>query len=272
MSVGTACVSDMFFLHERGEKTGIYTIFVTNGAHIAAICKIFPAPTSQNSNETEQFPFLGGGFLSQYASWRWDFWLPSIITACSLLVAVFGFPETVFSRDPIFLRERERERSYWNMLFDLRGNMIPGRRLHYAEFLYSFHMLRYPSVILPVWWYTWCWTFVNILPALTMSSIYTSIYHFKTGAIGLCLGVSLLIGSVLGELTAGRLSDHLLYSLSKRHNGVRKPEHRLYLTTIGAFMMPIGIIVFGVCVERRMNYIIPLIGIAISKQLLKHGH
>lgn len=39
MSVGTACVSDMFFLHERGEKTGIYTIFVTNGAHIAAICK-----------------------------------------------------------------------------------------------------------------------------------------------------------------------------------------------------------------------------------------
>lgn len=151
------------------------------------------------------------------------------------------------------------------MLFDLRGNMIPGRRLHFAEFFYSFRMLRYPSVVLPVWWYTWCWTFVNILPALTMSSIYTSIYHLKTGAIGLCLGVSLLVGSVLGEVTAGKLSDHLLYSLSKRHNGIRKPEHRLYLTTIGAFMMPIGIIVFGVCVERRMNYIIPLIGVAISK-------
>lgn len=39
MAVGTACVSDMFFLHERGAKTGIYTVFVTNGAHIAAICK-----------------------------------------------------------------------------------------------------------------------------------------------------------------------------------------------------------------------------------------
>lgn len=35
MSVGTACLNDMFFLHERGEKTGIYTIFVTNGGHIA---------------------------------------------------------------------------------------------------------------------------------------------------------------------------------------------------------------------------------------------
>jgi len=39
MSVGTACVNDMFFLHERGEKTGVYSIFVTNGAHVAAISK-----------------------------------------------------------------------------------------------------------------------------------------------------------------------------------------------------------------------------------------
>jgi MFS family permease len=37
MSVGTAVVSDLFFLHERGEKTGIYTVFVTNGAHFAVI-------------------------------------------------------------------------------------------------------------------------------------------------------------------------------------------------------------------------------------------
>lgn len=39
MSVGTASVNDMFFLHERGEKTGVYSIFVTNGAHVAALCR-----------------------------------------------------------------------------------------------------------------------------------------------------------------------------------------------------------------------------------------
>jgi len=37
MSVGTACVNDMFFLHERGEMTGVYSIFITNGAHVAAL-------------------------------------------------------------------------------------------------------------------------------------------------------------------------------------------------------------------------------------------
>jgi MFS family permease len=37
MSVGTACVNDMFFLHEKGEKTGVYSIFVVNGAHFGAL-------------------------------------------------------------------------------------------------------------------------------------------------------------------------------------------------------------------------------------------
>lgn len=37
MSIGTAVVNDLFFMHERGEKTGVYTIFVTNGAHVAVL-------------------------------------------------------------------------------------------------------------------------------------------------------------------------------------------------------------------------------------------
>lgn len=91
MSVGTACVNDMFFLHERGEKTGVYTIFVTNGAHFAV---------------------LGGGFLGQKAGWAWDFWMPAITTSFSMTVAIFLFPETLFSRDPRFLNERKVERTY----------------------------------------------------------------------------------------------------------------------------------------------------------------
>jgi MFS family permease len=37
MSVGTSCVNDLFFLHERGEKMGVYSVFVTNGAHVAVL-------------------------------------------------------------------------------------------------------------------------------------------------------------------------------------------------------------------------------------------
>jgi MFS family permease len=40
MSMGTPMLNDMFFMHERGEKTGIYTVFVTNGAHIAVLSEL----------------------------------------------------------------------------------------------------------------------------------------------------------------------------------------------------------------------------------------
>lgn len=43
MSVGAPVVNDMFFLHERGFKTGIWTIFNTNGAHVAVLCKYLQA-------------------------------------------------------------------------------------------------------------------------------------------------------------------------------------------------------------------------------------
>lgn len=151
------------------------------------------------------------------------------------------------------------------MLFNLKGNLVPQRRLHVRDFYTSFLMLKYPSVVFPFWYYTCSWAFVNILPAISMASIYSIRYHFTNGIIGLCIGIPLTIGCVLGELCAGKLSDLIMYRLAKRHDGQRKPEHRLFLTTPAAFLMPAGVILFGVCVERRTHWVIPLVGLGIGK-------
>ncbi|OCL02087.1 MFS general substrate transporter [Glonium stellatum] len=243
MTVGTAFLNDMFFLHERGEKTGIYTIFVTNGAHMGV---------------------LAGGFLGQKFGWAWDFWMPAIVTAVSLLFAIFLLPETLFSHELRFLAKRQHGRTYLEMLFNFKGNLLPQRTLQFKDFLTSFYMLKYPSVTLCFWYYTWSWTFVNILPALSMAKIYSSHYGFESGAIGLCTGIPLIVGCVIGELCAGKLSDYIMYSKAKRNSGFRKPEHRLYLTAVAAAFMPAGMIMFGICIQRKAMYIIPLIGLCIS--------
>ncbi|KAJ7662925.1 major facilitator superfamily domain-containing protein [Mycena rosella] len=213
MSVGTSCVNDMFFLHQRGEKTGIYVIFVTNGAHVAALI---------------------GGFLGAAKGWKWDFYIGAIITSVPFVIALFLFPETLFSRDEEFLTSRTHERSYTEMLWNFKGNMIPDRQLRLSHFTHSFTMLKYPSVTFPFIYYTLAWTFINILPAVTLATIYHKFYHMDAGAIGACLGISLTIGSVLGELCAGRLSDYIMYRMAARHDGVRKPE------SVGVFGLQIG--------------------------------
>lgn len=191
--------------------------------------------------------------------------MPCIITGISLVVAIFLFPETLFSRGPKFLKERTHERTYWEMLWNWKGNMIPQRKLQAGDFLHTFYMLIYPSITIPFWYYTWAWTFVNTLPAISLANIYTQKYHFKSGPIGLSLGVSLIIGCLLGELSAGRLSDFIMYRLAKQNGGVRKPEYRLYLSTLSAIFIPAGLVIFGVCIEKHTGFVAPLVGLSVSE-------
>jgi hypothetical protein len=191
--------------------------------------------------------------------------MPAIVVAASFFVTLFCLPETLFSRGELFLQSKAEERTYLQLLTDFRGNMIPQRKLHFKDFLTSFYMLKYPSIAFPFWFYTWSWTFINILPAITMAKIYSTQYGLKSGAIGLCTGVPLIIGSVIGELVAGKLSDIIMYRQAKRNDGVRIPEHRLYLTWVSAFVGPIGMIIFGVCLQKKLFYIYPLIGLGIGK-------
>ena len=195
--------------------------------------------------------------------------MPAIVTSVSFLVALFLLPETLFSRDPLFLNGRTHARSYWQLLTDFKGNSIPQRHLHAQDFLTSFYMLKYPSVSLPFWYYTWSWTFINILPAISMAKIYSEVYGFKSGAIGLCTGIPLIIGCVIGELSAGKVSDYILYRKAKHNDGVWKPEHRLYLTCLSGICGPIGMIIFGVCVQKHTGFIPPLVGLGIGKQSIR---
>ena len=174
-------------------------------------------------------------------------------------------PETLFSRHPDFLANRTRERTYFQMLFDFKGNLIPGRKLSGWSFLHSFYMARYPSVAFPAIYYMMGWTFINTMLAVTISNTYSHVYGFKPGKIGLCLGIPLVIGSSLAELMTGRVSDWILYHDAKKHRGVRRPEARLYLTVFTAFFMPVGLIIYGFCVQYKTHWVAPLVGIAIGE-------
>ncbi|KAF2157059.1 MFS general substrate transporter [Myriangium duriaei CBS 260.36] len=242
MGVGAACVADLFFMHERGRYMGVFIVFVTNGAHVAAMI---------------------GGPVAQYLGWRWCFWLPTIVLGAAWVMLLFGLPETLYHRDNQRGISRQDPNGSWLKLFTFRTHG-EGRRLTLREFSHVFIMLKYPSVLLPTLYYSVVFGLGSVLFAVTGAGTFGPIYHFDAVAIGLAIGLSTTIGTLIGEISAGPVSDRFVYLHAKAHNGEVKPESRLYATIPGALLLPIGVIIEGVCFQYKTHYMGPVIGIGIG--------
>jgi hypothetical protein len=70
-------------------------------------------------------------------------------------------------------------------------------------------------------------------------------YEFSAIGIGL-LAIPALIGTILGGIYGGIMSDWAIIYLSKRNNGVYEPEFRLYMCIPPAFIAPAGVYLYGI--------------------------
>ncbi|KAL1968440.1 hypothetical protein VTN77DRAFT_1969 [Rasamsonia byssochlamydoides] len=240
LGLGSATVCDMFFVHERGFYMGIYTVTFITGGHIAPII---------------------GGYIEKNLSWRWCFYVPAIVSAGLLVLFILTVPETLYSRAPESLAQRRRS---WkrNMLMLERAH--PTRRLHLIDFCRPFQMLRYPSVLLPTLYYAVSFTYGSILFIISSANLFSSVYHYRPQQTGLLLGVPLTVGSLIGEIVSGGFSDWISERRALSRGGERKPEDRLLAIFPAFFLTPLGIIVEGVCLERKTHWIGVALGIALA--------
>ena len=105
---------------------GIFTVFLTNGAHVAPII---------------------GGYLVQTAGVRWAYYFPAIVNSVAFIIMIFAMPETLFSRSEKVLVEHQ-ERTYRQMLFSFRRNALRDRSVQMRDFLRPLEMMYYPSITL----------------------------------------------------------------------------------------------------------------------------
>ena len=125
-------------------------------------------------------------------------------------------------------------------------------------------MLKYPSVILPTFYYSISFGVGSVLFAVTGSAAFGEIYHFNTAQVGLAIGLSTFIGTLIGELAAGPVSDHILLLYTRSHGGVSRPEARLQATWPGAFLIPAGVAIEGACFQYKTHWAGPVMGIGIA--------
>jgi MFS family permease len=237
LGLGAATICDLFVQGERGLPMGIYAWASTNGPHIAPIA---------------------GGYIAQRYGWRWSIWIPAIILGILFIVALFAFPETLFSRNDYSKLEA---RSYSQKLL-FHGKVL-DRKIGLRDFLLPLRMVKYAAVTLPCIMYMVNLTYGSPLFAVTGSYIGAAIFHFQEEQTGLFLGLPLTVGCLLGEFSAGWVSDFIFNSYAKRHGGHRKAEARLFLAPL-VFFTAIGVATFGYCIEHKKPWIQAAICMAVA--------
>ncbi len=96
----------------------------------------------------------------------------------------------------------------------------------------------------------------------TFPRVFQIQYGFSNGSVGLTyLGTG--IGSFFGLAFCGAVSDRLVVRLIKRNGGGARPEYRLPVMFIGALIVPIGLFLYGWTADKKVHWILPIIGTAI---------
>ena len=176
-------------------------------------------------------------------------------------MCAFSLSRRHYSRTDFSRLERK---SYLSKLV-FRGKVL-DRKITLASFVAPFKIIRYWAVLLPSIYYMTATAYGTLFFAPTGASVASEYYGFNTSQTGLLMGVPLTIGCMLGEASAGWLSDVIINQYATRHGGYHKPEARLYLLPL-TLLMNAGIIIFGVCVQDQT----PWIGLAVAMGMAGFG-
>ncbi|KAJ5649954.1 uncharacterized protein N7484_003677, partial [Penicillium longicatenatum] len=276
-------VADVFFVHERGLMNTIYYWFMTVGTTLA--------------------PLAGGFItLSQGWRWVW-WWMAILLGAGLVGFLFFyeetmfgdlpinGVPVSDIQPPEAMVDKKESieaaaiegnyapqavavqaeafeidhsipEKTYLQKLALWSQSPIPFGQLlkhSYQPFLILFSI---PAVFFMSVQYG-IMTACTTVPVTTLSSVMTlPPYNFGSAQIGL-MGIPPFLGTSIGTLVCGPLSDYIALYLARRNNGIFEPEMRLWLSLVFTPFVPAGLFMFGIGLNNGSHWLLPAFGLGI---------
>lgn len=233
------------------------------------------------------------GSMSAHVGWRNFWWLTTGLTALSIIMNVFMFPETKWHRsqsldhsaqaaDHEYSEKGGKEERVEGQVSDTMdstptdpwlGRGYPNKR---QWGFYTPNPNPVKSVLLDVWipWKLFAFPIVEFAAFvvswscssfLTLNLTQTQAfaappYNWSSQSIGFT-NFAVLAGALIGLATAGPLSDWVSAYLTRRNKGVREPEMRLVAMIPYVLIMYLGNIIVSIGYERRWRWeIIVIIG------------
>jgi hypothetical protein len=219
-------------------------------------------------------------------SWRWTFWLLAITFGVVLACTIVFLPETTFNRSTqgIILAdstlstrttsltkgEKADDKNQSSPQIMHRDSEIDGKVNDFAHGRFRIHdqkrglgLLVAPLVTLMhpvVLWSSAMWsvvfTWVIIQGAVAAQIFQGPPYNMTAIGVGNLVGIAPMIGSILGTVIAGRLSDSVVKIMAARNKGVYEPEYRLIIMIPFLITMVIGGFGLGLAIHHGLSAVI----------------
>jgi MFS family permease len=284
-SLAEVVIADVWFAHERGSMMGGYMAMLGGSSFFASVI---------------------AGFIGQSQGWQWVLYWCAIFNAVAFVILFFCFEETMYYRGaanvenltaqeenvktdgfttPLGDEEKiggpvatvsssnspvqYRKKTYLQKL--ALWTIIPEKPNELLAHVYRpLLLLRFPVIFWSGFQYGSNLMWFNVLNATAALILASPPYNFSSSLIGVAY-VAPLIGVLLGGLWAGKAGDVLCLKLARRNGGIREPEQRLWLFLVNLFIMPAGLILWGVGAAHGISWGGLVIGLAMVGFCLTTG-
>ncbi|KAI1537139.1 ProP Permease of the major facilitator superfamily [Pyrenophora tritici-repentis] len=273
-------IADVFFVHQHGTMNAWYLIFTSVGATLGPVAS---------------------GFIVQNQGWRWTWWYCTIFLSINLFLVIFFFEESKYvpviqghsvhhtttetetpkndRADDFELDKKARREQHASELQRLESRIdptLPRKTYRQRMALYTksegtiIHHFYQPVIILftfPAATYA-ALTYGMLLACLALMSSMSATYmlqppyNFGPSGVGL-INLAPFTGSAIGFFVGGPMNDLSIKYLAKRNKGIYEPEMRLWVGLAAAILLPAGLIIFGVGLQKGMHYMVICVGFAL---------
>ncbi|KAM0408464.1 hypothetical protein ACHAPD_011940 [Fusarium lateritium] len=279
---GTSCINDVFFLHQRGRRVGLWNFAVIVSVNIAPVIS---------------------GYLIVDMGWRWAFWILAIAFGLGFIMVVFLLPETKYERREVM----EANLDHGTAVLDVEkidkttsdAEPLPTglpsvysadaaeasvdetlnlkwRRFIGMQYIQSvsikgvlsgaikpFTMLYHPAVIWGCIMWSITFTWVIVLGAVASQIFGAPPYNLDPAQVGIVIGVAPLIGAAFGTILSGWMSDMAAHQMSAYNGGLYEPEFRLVVIAPATITLAIGAFGLAASIEHAKPIIVCCIFLAL---------
>lgn len=216
------------------------------------------------------------GLITINLSWRYIHYVAAALIGALTILVFLTLPETDYKRDPTTVVTRKIEDKETEVTEHVESvqntrqkqTFVQRLRLSHGIFTHeSLWRIFYRPVVLlalpPVLWATLVMSVtIGFLVAISsnFASAFSEVYQFKPYQSGLCF-VSGFVGTLFSIFGGGQVSDWVADYFTKKNGGIREPEMRLPAMTIGLICTPVGLVLYGVGIERQLHWIVPTLGL-----------